>query len=165
MIPVQHNPGTGLDTGPKRKKWKRTPKRLQGFIAEHAAEKALQIRKKYGPQIDYHVLQSVLEDPKCTRYPVTIKFDSSRIEPGLFALTEPVDDDHPEEGYVITLHEGFSEREDVLPALVLYQLVIVNYEDLSSAADAEIFGSGVLDMDRDDYYKLICDVTDSIWSA
>jgi len=140
---------------------KRAGKVIQGAVSEHAAEKARQIHTRYGPRIDYQVLLRILEDRRSVRYPVTIEFTSDGIETGLFANTEPVSEDLSE-GYVISVHECFRDREDVLPALVLYQSVIVNYGDLATAADAEIFGAGVLGMDRDEYYALMCDLNDSI---
>ncbi len=143
------------------KVWKRTPKRLQTAISGHAAEKAHEIRARYGPTIDNAVLARILDDRKSIRYPVRIEFGSEGIEPGLFAITESISDD-PEEGYVITLHEHFRNQPEAIPALVLYQSVIVNYGDLAGAADGEIFGAGVLGMERDDYYALICRLADSI---
>ena len=144
-----------------RKVWKRVPKRLQTAVSAHAAEKARQIREAYGPDINYATLLRILEDRKSIRYPARIAFASQRIDPGLFAVTEPVSKS-PEDGYVITVHEHFRDRPDALPALVLYQAVIVNYGDLASAADGEIFGAGVLGMGRDEYYELICELADSI---
>ncbi len=143
------------------KVWKRTPKRLQTAISGHAAEKAREIRARYGPTIDQAVLARVLGDRKSIRYPVRIEFGSKDIEAGLFAVTKPISED-PEEGYVITLHEHFRNQPQAIAALALYQSVIVNYGDLASAADGEIFGAGVLGMERDDYYTWICELTDSI---
>ena len=147
-----------------RKVKKRAGKVIHSAVSEHAAEKAKQIRAKYGPTINYQVLLGILEDRKSIRHPVKIAFTSKGIEPGMFAKTEPVSED-PTEGYTVFLHEQFRDREEVLPALILYQTVIANYGDLATAIDAEIFGAGVLGMDRDEYYELICESADSIWSA
>ncbi len=140
---------------------KRTPRRIQTAVSDHAAEKAREIYKKYGPTIDYPVLLRILEDRKSIRYPVKIQFESDRIEPGMFARTEAVSDE-PADGYVITVHGRFRDRPEVLPPLVLYQAVIANYGELATAVDAEIFGAGVLGMERDEYYSLICELVDSI---
>ena len=148
----------------KKKVKKRAGKRIHGAVTVHAEEKAKEIWEKYGPEIDYPVLLRILEDRKSIRNPVTIRFSSAAIEPGLFAFTEPVSE-NPADGYSITLHESFRERQEVLPALILYQAVIVNYGDLATAIDAEVFGAGVLGMERDDYYALIVELTDSVWGA
>ncbi len=148
----------------KKKVRKRVGKVLHSAVAIHAAEKAEEIRTRYGPTIDYPVLLRILEDRRCIRHPVEIRFVSEGVEPGLFGNTEQVSDD-PSDGYVIFLHEYFQDRPDVLPALILYQSVLVNYDDLASANDAEIFGAGVLGMGRDDYYELIVELTDSLWRS
>ena len=146
----------------KKKVKKRAGKRIHGAVTVHAEDKAKEIRERYGPEIDYSVLLKILEDRKSIRNPVEIRFSSTAIEPGLFGFTEVVSDD-PSAGYSITLHESFRDRPEVLPALILYQAVIVNYGDLATAIDAEVFGAGVLGMERDDYYALIVELTDSVW--
>jgi len=147
---------------PKKKVKKRAGKRIHGAVTIHAEEKAKEIRERYGPDIDYPVMLQILDDRKSIRNPVEIRFSSIAIEPGLFAITEPVSED-PADGYSITLHESFRNQPEVLPALILYQAVIVNYGDLATAIDAEVFGAGVLGMARDDYYALIVELTDSVW--
>ncbi len=141
---------------------KRAGKVIHSAVSEHAAEKAKEIHAKYGPVIDYPVLLRILEDRKSIRYPVEIRFVADGIEPGMFGLTEPASKD-PSDGYIISLHSHFRDRPEALPALILYQSVVVNYADLATAIDAEIFGAGVLGMDRDDYYALVADLTDSLW--
>ena len=142
---------------------KRAGKVIHSAVSRHVIEKAKEIRTRYGPAIDYPVVLQILEDRRCIRYPVEIQFVSDGIEPGLFARAEPVSD-NPDDGYVISLHRQFEDRPDVLPALILYQSVLVNYGDLATAADAELFGSGILGLDRDTYYTQIVDLTDALWS-
>jgi hypothetical protein len=129
----------------------------------HAIEKAGEIRARYGPVIDYPVVQRILKDKRCIRYPVEIRFVSDGIEPGLFARTEPISK-NPDDGYVISLPQQFEDRPDLLPALILYQSVLVNYGDLATATDAELFGSGILGLDRDTYYAQIVALTDALWA-
>lgn len=154
-----------------------TEEDLKSSVTEHVAERARIVRNKYGPDIDYPTLLEILKDRDCVRYPVSIQFDSSRIDPGMFAFSEGVfedpekpdyeDDDFADyikiaAEYKIVVHEAFKDRLDVLPALVLYHLVAVNYADLATAADAEIYGSTVLGMDQDDYYALLCEAVDRL---
>ncbi len=145
----------------RKKVKKRFGKVTHGQASRHAEAKAREIRSRYGPDIDHAVLLRILEDRRSIRYPVEIRFTADGIEPGMFGKTEQIAED-PADGYVIYLHEHFRDRPEVLPALVLYQSVLVNYGDLATAYDAEIFGSGVLGMDQDEYYELIVDLTDSI---
>ncbi len=150
-----------MDEKPKKVK-KRAGKVIHSAVSEHAAGKAAEIRDRYGPAIDYRTLLRILGDRRCTRHPVEIRFVSEGIEPGLFGKTQQVSDD-PADGYIISLHASLQDRPDALPALILYQSVLVNYGDLATAIDAEMFGAGVLGMDRDDYYALIVGLTDSLW--
>ncbi|MFK5895107.1 MAG: hypothetical protein QM504_17985 [Pseudomonadota bacterium] len=141
---------------------KRAGKVIHSAITKHAIEKANEIRARYGPVIDYSVILNILEDRKCIRYPVEVKFISDGIEPDLFANTESISD-NPADGYVISIHRHFENQTDILPALILYQSVLVNYGDLATAIDAEFFGSTVLGIDRDSYYEQIISLTDSLW--
>ena len=155
-----------------------TEEDLKSSVSEHVAERARAIREKYGPDIDYATLLEILEDrEEAVRYPVTIVFDSSRIDPGQFAfadeqyeepeIPEGEDDDYNDyqmvlAKYNIVVHESFKDRLELLPALVLYQLVVVNYGDLATANDAEVFGSTILGIDCDTYYARLCDLADSL---
>ena len=49
---------------------------------------------------------------------------------------------------------------DSVPYLVLYQLVLVNYGEFSSADDAETFGAAALGMSKDAYYHRLCELVD-----
>ncbi len=142
---------------------KRAGKVIHSAVSRHAIEKAEEIRARYGPVIDYPAVLRILEDRRCIRYPVVIQFVSDGIDPGLFARTEPVSE-NLDDGYVISLHQRFEDQPDVLPTLILYQSVLVNYGDLATADDAELFGSAVLGLDRDAYYKQIVALTDALWT-
>ncbi|MET0013014.1 MAG: hypothetical protein ABW088_05105 [Sedimenticola sp.] len=147
----------------KKKVKKRAGKVVHSAVSLHASEKAKEIHERYGPMIDYATLLRILDDRRCIRYPAEIRFVSEGIETGLFAKTEPRSD-NPDDGYVIYVHRHFENRPEDLPALILYQSVLINYGDLATADDAEHFGSGVLGMDRDSYYERIASLTDSLWS-
>ncbi|MES9901766.1 MAG: hypothetical protein ABW168_03670 [Sedimenticola sp.] len=148
----------------QQKKVKKRPgKVIHSAVSKHVIEKAIQVRALYGPLIDYPTVLQIIEDRRCIRYPVRIEFATEGIEPGMFARTEAASE-VPDDGYVISLHRYFEDRTDLLPALILYQSVLVNYGDLATAVDAELFGSGILGLDRDDYYEQIVTLTDALWS-
>ncbi len=147
-----------------RKVKKRAGKVIHSAVSKHAIEKAKEIRARYGPVIDYSAVLQILDDRRCIRYPLKIQFVADGIEPGLFGKTEPVSG-IPDDGYIIFLHQRYEDQPDVLPALILYQSVLVNYGDLATADDAELFGSAVLDMDRDAYYDQIVALTDALWAG
>ena len=70
----------------KTKKVKeRTGKVIHSTVSRLAIEKAKEIRARYGPIIDFPVVQRILEDRRCIRYPaVEVRFVSDGIESGLF---------------------------------------------------------------------------------
>jgi hypothetical protein len=127
----------------------------------HVALKAEQIRAKYGPRFSWNELLRLLEDTEFVRYPCTIAFDDKRLLDGEFACAIARGDD-PAEGYTIYVHPYFSTELTKVPWLVLYHLVVVNYGDFASADDAEVFGATVLGVSRDEYYRTLCEMADSI---
>ncbi len=145
-----------------KKPKKRAGKVIHSAVTLHAVEKAKEIRARYGSPIDYQAVLRMFDDRKATRYPVQLQFVDQGIEPGLFARTAPISED-PDAGYLISMHAKLAGREDILPGLILYQLVLVNYGDLATANDAELFGATLLDMERDDYYAQIVEITDALW--
>jgi len=147
----------------KKKVRKRAGKKIHSAVSLHAHERARELRERYGPVIDYQTVLAMLEDRKSSRFPVTLHFTTDGIEPGMFARTEAVSE-NPEEGYVIHIHSHFEQRPDLLPSLILYQLVLVNYGDLATANDAELFGSTILGMEREAYYAHITTITDELWA-
>jgi len=149
---------------PQNSKVKKRPgKKIHSAVFLHANEKAREILHRFGPVIDYPTVLKILEDRKSTRYPVTLHFTTDAIEPGMYGMTRAVSE-NPDDGYIVSLHSALESRHDVLPALILYQLVMVNYGDLATANDAEIFGATILQMDREDYYRHIVDLTNALWA-
>ena len=49
-----------------------------------------------------------------------------------------------------------------MAALVLYQLILVNYGEFASADDAETFGASAPGISRDEYYATICEMAGQI---
>jgi hypothetical protein len=41
-------------------------------------------------------------------------------------------------------------------------LPTVNYGDIATYEDAEVFASALMQMEQDNYYQLVCDLTDAI---
>ncbi|MES1194620.1 MAG: hypothetical protein ABUL65_01915, partial [Opitutus sp.] len=78
-------------------------------------------------------------------------------------LAQPVQQGRqPEEGFTMFVHPVFAAVPDRVPALVLYQLVTVNYGEFASADDAETFGAAALGITRDEYYGMLCAVSDQL---
>jgi len=133
-------------------------------LSDHVAEKGAEARRKYGPHIGWDQLQLLLQDRSCTRYPCEIQFNAEPLLPGEFAHPMANGQD-PQAGFVIHIHPQFANQRDSIPALVLYQLVLVNYGGFASTADAETFGAAVLGLSTDEYYASVCSLADQISSG
>ena len=127
----------------------------------HVAAKGTEIFGKYGPQIGWTQLQAILKDRACVRYPCELVFDSAPLNPGEFAHPEPRGV-MPDEGFTLFVHPVYMTQLGMVPYLVLYQLVAVNYGVFASADDAETFASQSLGLPREDYYQVLCGLADQL---
>lgn len=130
-------------------------------LTSHIAEKGLNLREKYGPDIGWHELTQILEDREFVRYPCRIEYNAEPLQNGEFAHAVQIGE-LPEEGFIMYVHPYFAIQPTLVPALVLYQLAAVNYGQFASSEDAESFGSCALGMDREDYYHLLCEAADEL---
>ena len=133
-------------------------------LNDHVIAKGTEILVKYGPQIGWRELQRLLEDRVYVRYPCEIVFDAALLREGEFAHPEQKGAT-PEEGFTMFVHPLFMAQLDRVPALVLYQLVALNYGEFASSDDAEDFGATALGLTRDEYYALLCECADQLGSG
>jgi len=130
-------------------------------LASHAAEKGRQLHEKYGPHVGWNELLRILEDRSLVRHPCEIVFDASGLLQGEFAHPFP-NSERPEDGFKIHVHPFFMMQLEQVPLLVLYQLVLVNYGEFASVEDAESFGAAALGIDKEEYYRAICELADHL---
>jgi len=130
-------------------------------LTAHVAAKGAEIQAKYGPALDWSSLRRLLADRGCVRYPCEVVFDAAPLQPGEFAFPR-ARGEHPEDGFTVHVHPWFQTRLMIVPALVLYQLVVVNYGEFAAAEDAEAFGAAALGLDRESYYQLLCEASDQV---
>jgi hypothetical protein len=130
-------------------------------LTAHMAEKGAEICAKYGPGLGWKELQQLLEDRNFVRYPCELVFDASQLNPGEFAF--PVmKGGRPEDGFALHVHPFYMLQLPLVPYLVLYQLVAVNYGGFASADDAEAFGAAALGLSCDEYYAKLCELADQL---
>ena len=130
-------------------------------LRQHAAAAGAEIHARYGPQIGWPQLLRMLEDRTCVRYPCRVAFDREALQAGECAHPVALGP-KPEEGFTMWVHPFFTTRLEDLPALVLYQLVRVNYGAFASSEDAEVFGAAALGISTDDYYQRLCQLHDLV---
>lgn len=138
-----------------------SPEEARESLSAHVAEKGAQIFRKYGPRIGWDELQRLLDDRACVRYPCKVVFDDAQLEPGEFAHPVPLGE-QADDGYHLHVHPVFRTQLEAVPALVLYQLVVVNYDGFASAGDAEAFGAAALGISGDEYYAKVCELADQV---
>ncbi|MEN9575265.1 MAG: hypothetical protein RL514_3120 [Verrucomicrobiota bacterium] len=130
-------------------------------LRDHCAAKGVEVHAKFGPHLGWVELNQLLQDRKLVRYPCRIAFDSLPLQAGEFAYPEPLGP-RPDDGFRICVHPHFEADLEAVPALVLYQLVAVNYGDFATPEDAEAFGAAALGMSREEYYQRLCQFADQV---
>ena len=133
-------------------------------LRDHVAAKGEEVHAKFGPHLGWRELNLLLDDRTLVRYPCTIAFDAAPLQPEEFAYPEQLGE-RPDAGFRICVHPCFEIDLDSVPALVLYQLVAVNYGDFATAEDAEAFGAAALGLGCDEYYHQLCQLADRVIAA
>lgn len=130
-------------------------------LTDHVIMKGNEIFEKYGPKIGWSELQKIIVDKECVRYPLDIVFDSVALENDEIAYPS-AKGDLPEDGFTLYIHPYFSLDPTRIPAIALYQLVLINYGTFASPGDAEAFGAAALGIDIEAYYAQLCEIADEI---
>ena len=130
-------------------------------LTAHVESKGVEVFAKYGPALGWAELQRLLVDRAQVRYPVETVFDATRLRPGEFAHAEQ-NAERPEDGFTLAIHPIFALTLPRAVAAALYQLVVVNYGEFASHDEAETFGAAALGLTRDEYYAMLCVMSDEI---
>lgn len=138
-----------------------TAESAQESLAAHVTAKGIELFARFSGDFTRDRLQRVLDDRTVVRYPCELVFDAAELLPGEFAYPKPRGA-HPEDGFTLFVHPSFAHRSQDVAALVLYQLVAVNYGAFASASDAELFGAAALGLTRDEYYAQLCAWADEL---
>ena len=134
-------------------------------LVGHAAQKAWEARQAYGegaPGMSMANLEVLLQDRKFIRYPVSISFDAASLEEGEAAFPHPIEENNPKAGFVMFVHPSLQGDDEAVASVVAYQLVAINYGDIAEHEAAEHFGSILMGMDVEAYYKKMCSITDGL---
>lgn len=127
----------------------------------HVLERALAAREKYGPTIDEGALLRMLQDPEVVRFSTHLVYDEEALMDGEFAWARALGDS-PKDGYHIVVAPMFRDRPGDIVAIVAYHLVRVNYLDVATHVEAELFGAALLGIEVDDYYARLCALADEL---
>ncbi len=144
----------------------KTPTEQDGRLAlrDHIVDRAAEARERHGPEIDAESIMRVLDDRKAVRYPVGVRFDAEPLEPGEFAWPMPLGE-KPSDGFCLFIHPHFERRPGAWPLLISYHIPTINYGEIVTAGDAELFGATLLGMDVETYYRALCALADELPSS
>lgn len=142
MIP--HTPPPEYD---KKENSKRLREGLENHI-RFVSEKAI---NKHGRPESLDTLTRLLSDNEIVRFPTSIILDDAELKEGEAVKLDKIADD-TDEKYRIIIHPEFSGRDKDIVALVLYQIVKINYGKIAKEKEALLFASSLLGI-KEDVYK------------
>lgn len=138
-----------------------TPEGAQQSLRDHVVAKAIEARHKCDGRVDRAAVERLLLDRSVVRYPIGVRFDGRPLRAGEFACLESLGD-HPSHGFCLFMHPAIAPHDDLFPALVAYYLPSVNYGDVATHVEAELFGATLLGITVEQYYHLLCTVADDL---
>lgn len=127
-------------------------------LRDHIREKALVALSRHSAPFDNNTAVRLTSDRDIVRYPTQLVYDGAPLEPGEFAFLSPKGDD-PIDGFVIYLRPDLADRPTDALRAVLYQIVRINYGDIATSSEAELFGSTAMGESVDDYYNALCQLS------
>ncbi|MCC6909359.1 MAG: hypothetical protein IT430_15575 [Phycisphaerales bacterium] len=130
-------------------------------LRDHIVQVAMQARLRYGLYIDAAAILHMLDDRQVTRYPCGVRYDAAALLPGEFAHAQPLGD-RPADGYCLFVHPALEKQADLLPLVIAYHLVTINYGDIATSDEAEIFGATLLGLEVEEYYEALCEISDHL---
>jgi hypothetical protein len=148
----------------KPRRHRPTAEEGRAALRDHLVGKARVARERYGPAIDARAVRRLLADAELVRYATEVVFDAGPLRPGEFAVPERSSGDGPRT-YRLVVHPWFRDRPEVLPYLVAYHVPTINYGELATHEEAELFGATLLGLDVDAYYERLCTLVDGMPSS
>lgn len=133
----------------------------QQALRDHVVARAAEVRSRLGGRVDRAAIFALLDDRSVVRYPLGVRFDAEPLRPSEFACLEALGA-HPAEGFCLFVHPACEADDELLPLLIAYYIPSVNYGDVATHVEAELFGSTLLGIDREAYYRALCAVADAL---
>lgn len=144
-----------------------TPEQAKHAFQHHLVEKAIAARRRYGgavDAVDADAIVAMLGDGETVRYPTTLIFDASPLQPHEFAYPQRIGF-HASDGYALCVHPFFERQRASWPLLIAYHIPVINYGNVAEADDAELYGATLLGLDVEAYYDALCALADAMTAA
>jgi len=128
-------------------------------LRDHARYAARRARDRLGGNLCMDNLPGFLTDSQCLRYATEIIFDRTELESHQFAQPFMIDN-----GSKCLLHVDprIEDDPDRLCLVVAYMAAVINYGNAATPEVAELQGSILTGMRPEDFYKKICEISDSL---
>ena len=132
-------------------------------LRQHVVQVAAAARERRGVPADRAAVEALLDDRAVVRFPTRLRFDAGPLELGEFAWARQLTGD-PADGFDLVVHPAL-EDDPRLPLAVAYHLPSINWLEVVTHVEAELFGATLLDLDVDDYYARLCALADGLPGA
>lgn len=130
----------------------------------HVVEKALAGSQRYGSPPDLPNFREMLRDGDIVRHPTELVFDSSALLEGEPAIALMNEGPGPR-SFRLVVHEKYEGRDEDVVLLAAYHIPSINYLDIVTYEEAELFGSVLHGVDADTYYTRVCELADELGVA
>jgi hypothetical protein len=130
-------------------------------LRDHVALKAADAHNRLSKLTGDDAIWRLLNDSAVVRYPVGVRFDAGPLEPGEFAFPSPLGE-HPSQGFCLFIHPRFEHRPETWPLIAGYYLPSINYGDIATEDDAELFGAVLVGMNTEEYHAALCVIADEV---
>ncbi|MCP3915776.1 MAG: hypothetical protein GY711_09490 [bacterium] len=145
----------------KREKLNLTAEDGYSALRDHLVERARVARARYGPVLGVGEMEQLLVDADVVRFPTRLVFADEPLMPGEFGWARPRGR-RPSEGFDLVLHPRFQGDDEAVPLLAAYHVVAINYLDVATHEEAELFGAALFGLEVEEYYGRVCALADTI---
>jgi hypothetical protein len=138
-----------------------TAEEARQSLRDHVVTKAIDARRGRVVPIDRAEMMRLLDDRAVVRYPLGVRFDAEPLRAGEFACLERLGE-RPSDGFCLFIHPMFESVDELIPLLIAYYIPSVNYGEVATHVEAELFGAALLGIDVEEYYRILCSVADTV---
>jgi hypothetical protein len=107
-------------------------------------------------------LESFLADRDCVRYPTRLALELGDMNPHQFAQPDRDYRSDDPEARILYLRPVLGKRPDLIALAVSYMIPVLNYGAIITDEHCIEYGSTLMGLDSETYYKRVCDLADFV---
>ncbi len=130
----------------------------------HVYDKAKAARERYGNPPTLTKFREMLKDGDIVRHSTDLVFDSSALldgEPAIAIMNEGASP----RSFRLVVHERYEGRDADVVTLAAYHIPSINYLDIVTHEEAELFGAALSGLGVEAYYDRVCELADELGAA